>query len=226
MEPSISECSLRLCPIEVSLSSVPQMIVVGTSDSAWTVSNLSSDAEVREELRDHLERRRRQHLVDELDVARRHVVAERERVGGDRRDRSAEPPQAVDGAVPAGQRGHEPRRELAAERRRAAGSRIRCESIPPAVVEIRPTPTTRSPNSSGCCSASAMIVIPPIEWPTSTTGPSGTTSSRICLGRGRAARWSPCPRWTGRSDRASAGRSRRRGPARGSRPAGSASSRG
>ena len=49
------------------------------------------------------------------------------------------------------------------------------------MVEISATPTTRSPNSSGCCSASAMIVMPPIEWPTSTTGPSGTTSSRTCL---------------------------------------------
>ena len=39
----------------------------------------------------------------------------------------------------------------------------------------RPTPATRSPNSSGCRSAKAMIDMPPIEWPTSTTGPSGAT---------------------------------------------------
>ena len=42
----------------------------------------------------------------------------------------------------------------------------------------RPTPTTRSPNSSGYWSASAMIVMPPIEWPTSTTGrPVGAAAS-------------------------------------------------
>ena len=52
---------------------------------------------------------------------------------------------------------------------------------------IRPTPTTRSPNSSGCCSASATIVIPPIEWPTSTTGPSGTASSST-----RSRSWPSC----------------------------------
>ena len=51
------------------------------------------------------------------------------------------------------------------------GSRIRLGSSPPAVVETRPTPTTRSPNSSGCCSASATIVMPPIEWPTSDDRP-------------------------------------------------------
>ena len=37
-------CSLRLCPIEVSLSAVPQMIAVGTPPSTSTVSNLSSVA--------------------------------------------------------------------------------------------------------------------------------------------------------------------------------------
>ena len=42
---------------------------------------------------------------------------------------------------------------------------------------ISTTPTTRSPNSSGYSSANAMMVMPPIEWPTSTTGPSGTVVS-------------------------------------------------
>ena len=106
------------------------------------------------------------------------------------------------------------------------GSRIRCTSTLPAVVEIRPTPTTRSPNSSGCCSARAMIVIPPIEWPTSTTGPSGTTSSRTCLRSWPSWSMVALPSAIGRSGRASAGRSRPRAPVRGSRRAGSASSRG
>ena len=43
-------------------------------------------------------------------------------------------------------------------------------STPPAAVEISTAPVTLVPNSSGCWRASAMIVIPPIEWPTSTTG--------------------------------------------------------
>src|SRR6185503_13705732 len=43
-EPAMWACSLRLWPMEVSLSSVPQMIVVGTTESALTVSNLSSEA--------------------------------------------------------------------------------------------------------------------------------------------------------------------------------------
>ena len=77
---------------------------------------------------------------------------------------------------------------------------------PPAAVEIRPTPTTRSPNSSGSCSASAMTVIPPMEWPTSTTGPSGTSSSSTVF-RSRPScsivAWCfverperPCERWS------------------------------
>ena len=41
VEPGMCACSLRLCPIEVSLSSVPQMIEVGTLPSASTAWNLS-----------------------------------------------------------------------------------------------------------------------------------------------------------------------------------------
>ena len=44
---------------------------------------------------------------------------------------------------------------------------------PPAEVASRKTPTTRSPNSSGRCRASARMLIPPIECPASTTGPDG-----------------------------------------------------
>src|SRR5690606_26748171 len=46
----------------------------------------------------------------------------------------------------------------------------------PAEVLINATPRTRSRNSSGRCSANAMIVMPPIEWPTSTTSPVGATA--------------------------------------------------
>ena len=70
----MSSCILRLWPIEVSLSSVPQMIVVGSRSKALTTANLSRRLEVREELREHVERRLRQHLVDELDVALGYVA--------------------------------------------------------------------------------------------------------------------------------------------------------
>ena len=44
----------------------------------------------------------------------------------------------------------------------------------PALVATSPTPWTREPNSSGCWCARLMTVMPPIECPTRTTGPSGT----------------------------------------------------
>ena len=43
-EPGIIACSLRLCPMAVTLSRVPQMIVVGIRSSALTVANLSRDS--------------------------------------------------------------------------------------------------------------------------------------------------------------------------------------
>ena len=49
----------------------------------------------------------------------------------------------------------------------------------PAEVQTSATPATRSLNSFGFRSASAMIVMPPMECPTSTIGPSGTTERRI-----------------------------------------------
>ena len=59
VEPAMRACSLRLWPIEVSLSSVPQMTEVGTSAEGVDGVELVERPEVREELRDHLERRRR-----------------------------------------------------------------------------------------------------------------------------------------------------------------------
>ena len=70
---------------------------------------------------------------------------------------------------------------------------------------------TRSPNSSGCWSASAMIVMPPIEWPTSTSGPVGAVAS-ITAARSRPSwsmvacsagpgRTAPCPRWSQNTSR-------------------------
>ncbi len=44
----------------------------------------------------------------------------------------------------------------------------------PALVATRPTPSTLVPNSSGCRCARLIIVMPPMECPTRTTGPSGT----------------------------------------------------
>ncbi len=49
----------------------------------------------------------------------------------------------------------------------------------PAEVDISATPRTRLPNHSGYCSANAMIVMPPIEWPTRTIEPSGTVALRM-----------------------------------------------
>ena len=51
---------------------------------------------------------------------------------------------------------------------------VTCASLP-AEVQTRPTPG-RSCSATGS-SASAMTVMPPMEWPTRTTGPVGTTSS-------------------------------------------------
>ena len=125
---------------------------------------LVEPAEAREEVGHHLERRLRQHAVDEVDVRRRHLVAEREQVGDDARHRAADPPGPVDacgGRGPgSGRCGGSARPPSLAG---SMGSRIRLGSRPPAVVEIRPTPTIRSPISSGYCSARATIVMPPIE---------------------------------------------------------------
>lgn len=86
------------------------------------------------------------------------------------------------------------------------GNTIGTWSSPPALVEHSPTPITRSPNSSGCCSARAMIVMPPIECPIRITGPVGANRSTIPYRS--APSWSmlmfsfgdrperPCERWS------------------------------
>ncbi len=65
--------------------------------------------------------------------------------------------------------------------RTRAGSQV-TGSMVPAAVEISTVPMTLLPNSSGCWSASAMMVMPPIEWPTSTTGvsPGAVASITSC----------------------------------------------
>ena len=55
-------------------------------------------------------------------------------------------------------------------------------SRPRAVVLMSTDPTTLVPNRSGCCCARAMMVMPPMEWPTRTTWASpGVTASRTAL---------------------------------------------
>ena len=60
----------------------------------------------------------------------------------------------------------------------AAGTPNVTSASRPGDVDTSATPTTRSPKSSGCWSASAMTVMPPIECPTSTTLPVGAVASR------------------------------------------------
>ena len=57
---------------------------------------------------------------------------------------------------------------------------------PPAVVAMRTTPATREPNSSGCWPASAMIVMPPIEWPTRITRERSVVTDRMTASRSPA----------------------------------------
>lgn len=71
---------------------------------------------------------------------------------------------------------------------------------------ISTVPTTRSPNISGNNSANAMMVMPPIECPTSTSGPSGVVASitRRSVRPSRSRSYSPvssrperpCPGWS------------------------------
>jgi hypothetical protein len=75
---------------------------------------------------------------------------------------------------------------------------------PSAVVETNTRPAIREANSSGRRWAYSMMVIPPSEWPTSTTGPSPavsrTTAARSSpswasvASRRRIAQERPCPR--------------------------------
>lgn len=93
----------------------------------------------------------------------------------------------------------------------------------PAIVPISATPATRSRNSCGSWSASAITVMPPIEWPTSTSGPLGTTASSTALRSlpswsieaGRPARYErerserPWLRWSQKTSRRPARRAAR-----------------
>jgi hypothetical protein len=55
-------------------------------------------------------------------------------------------------------------------------------SRPRAAVEMSTAPATLVPNRPGYWSARAMMVIPPMEWPTSTTGPApGAVASITAL---------------------------------------------
>ena len=84
--------------------------------------------------------------------------------------------------------------------------RVTSSSLP-AEVEMNTTPRTRSTNSSGYSSASAMIVMPPIECPIRTTGPfAGTVWSITSLSASprpsnvysprRSLVDRPCPGWS------------------------------
>ena len=227
VEPGIRSCSLRLWPIEVSRSAVPQMIVVGTRPSTSTASNLSRPREAREEVGHHLERRLRQHPVDEVDVRRGHLVAEGEQVGGDAWRPTGPPgvrrrPACAAGQGPDGAAG-QLATELGGEHRAAGSGRV--EAAGGGRDEARRRrPGRRSARGaarrgrrSSCRPSSGRRARP------ARRARRGRGRSR---GRGRAARWSRGPRSSGRSGRASAGRSRRRGPGRGRPRAGSASSRG
>ena len=129
--------------------------------------------EGRVEVGDHRERRRVEHRVDELDVAARHRrLAERVAVGDDVGDGVAPRAGDVDDLVAAVEGAHgapdEPAAE--AERQHREQDRGRGRGRRP-WSRSSAAPTTLSPNSSGCCSASEMTLIPPIEWPTTTHRP-------------------------------------------------------
>ncbi len=95
--------------------------------------------------------------------------------------------------------------------RNAAGSQV-TGSTAEAAVEISAAPMILLANSSGCWSASAITVMPPIECPTSTTGvlPGAVAFSTACRS---APSWSmlissgsdrperPWPRWSQNTSR-------------------------
>ena len=141
----------------------------------------------RVELRDHVDRRAGDHRVHVARERRVDVRGERQRPGGRRDEVRGQPPGAL------GERGptaHRPRGHRQ-HRRPHPGEQIR-----QAEVQIGQVAAGRrdqrdaddpGPKSSGPASASAMIVMPPIECPTSTIGPPGTRASRTAASRRRAA---------------------------------------
>ena len=91
------------------------------------------------------------------------VVAEGVAVGDDVGDGVAPLAGQVDDAVAAVEGADGPATKRPPSPRGSIGKRMRPGSSPPAVVEIRAAPTTRSPKSSGCCWARLMMLIPPME---------------------------------------------------------------
>ena len=158
VEPSISSCSLRLCSIGVSLSLVPQMIATGTLLIACTVSNLSSVPKVGKKsattpngVAESISSTNSTYLAGTASPNASSSVATSATERPILRNRSTvRCPRASAATSRAG--------ELAADGRgqqrhaRCGAGRCRRPWSP-----TRPTPTTRSPNSSGCSSASATI---------------------------------------------------------------------
>src|SRR5439155_5846146 len=95
---------------------------------------------------------------------------------------------------------------LASARRRDRMPPTAPRSSSAAAVSANTVPTTRFPNSSGWASANARMAMPPMLWPTSTAGPSGTVASSTafrsppiaCRGWSppSAAPLRPCPLWS------------------------------
>ena len=119
LEPGIRLCSLRLCPMEVILSSVPQMIDRGHPAEGFEVIEVVEGREGGVEVRDDGERRRVEHRVDELHHRGRYVaVAERVAVGEHVGDGVAPRARDVDDPVTAVEGAHGATDEAAAEAER------------------------------------------------------------------------------------------------------------
>lgn len=101
---------------------------------------------------------------------------ERVQAGQQQAQVAVAPPAPLDQRLASRHRGGDGRGEPL-EDRAQHGRKPQPALVPPAVVAMSPTPYTRSANSSGRCSASAMIVIPPMECPMSRRGPVGATAS-------------------------------------------------
>ena len=227
-EPGSFECSLRLWPIEVSLSSVPQMIVVGTACSALDGVELVELAEVREELRDHLERRRRR-------ASRRRTRRSSPGTSSPKANRSVA---TVATDLPTRRRPSTwrwPRASVATSLRRQLAADGPGQQRQHDAVRVEAAGGRRDQADADDPVAEQLgVLLGQGDDRHAAHGVAdqhdrarrGRPRRGSAAGRGRAGRRWRCPRWTGRSGRASAGRSRRPAPARGSRRAGSASSRG
>ena len=133
------------------------------------------------------------HPLHEVDQRRRHVRTVGHVAGDEVGEVGPDPAAASRAAWHAGSRRAPPlARSAATLLRHQPGSPSSVLASSPVDVDSSATPTIRSPKSSGCWSASARIVMPPIEWPTRTTG----TGRRDRLQDGRTG---PCR--AGRSSR-------------------------